>query len=55
VGEGDVGVVDALVDLPERLAVLLRHVPAITLLPRVRSDGTRWPCVVVLQPGRRRQ
>jgi hypothetical protein len=32
-GEGDVGVVDALVGLTELLALLLWHIPTVTILP----------------------
>jgi hypothetical protein len=48
-------VVDALVGLPERLALLLRHLPAVKFLPGTRGDDARWPHDVVLLPGCRRQ
>jgi hypothetical protein len=41
-GEGDIGVVDALVGLAELLALLERHIPAVTLLPGTRNNA-RWP------------
>jgi hypothetical protein len=47
VGDGDIGVVDALVGLLERLTLLLRHVPAVTLGPGA-CDDARWPRDVVL-------
>jgi hypothetical protein len=43
-------VVDALVGLPERLALLLRHLPAVKFLPGTRGDDARWPHDVVLLP-----
>jgi hypothetical protein len=54
VGEGDVEVVDALVCLPERLALLLRHVRAV-MLPWEGRNVARWPRHVILRPGRRRR
>jgi hypothetical protein len=50
VGEGDVGVVDALVCHPERLALLEAHVASI-LLPRwERIDGRPSPHVILEAP-----
>jgi hypothetical protein len=39
VGEGDVGVVDALVALPKRIALLFQHVPTVMLGPGARDDA----------------
>jgi hypothetical protein len=44
-------VVDALVALPELLALLEQHVPVVTLPPRARDD-VRWPPDVVMRPWR---
>jgi hypothetical protein len=52
VKEADIGVVDALVGYLERLALLERHVTAVTL-PRGWSDDARWTRHVILRPGRR--
>jgi hypothetical protein len=51
VGEGDVGVVDALVRPPERLALLEAHVAAI-LLPRWGLIDGRPSPHVILRPRR---
>jgi hypothetical protein len=54
VGEYDVRVIDAFVGLPELLALLERHVPAVTLPPGARDDA-RWPRDIILRPGRWRK
>jgi hypothetical protein len=54
VGEGYVGVVDALVCRPERLALLELHVAPITLPWWGHIDGHPLPHII-LRPGRRRQ
>jgi hypothetical protein len=53
VGEGDVGVVDALVRRPKRLALLEAHVAAISLPRWGLIDGRPLPNVI-LRPRRRR-
>jgi hypothetical protein len=47
-------VVDAPVGLPQLLALLERHVSAVTLPPGARDDA-RWPRQVILWPRRRRK
>jgi hypothetical protein len=54
VGEGDIGVVDALVVVPPLLALLERHVAAVTLPPR-RNDDARRLRQVIVRLGRRRK
>jgi hypothetical protein len=54
VGEGDVGVVDALVCRPERIALLERHVAPIALPRWGRIDGRPSPHII-LRPGHQRQ
>jgi hypothetical protein len=54
VGEPDVRVVDALVGRPKLLALLERHVPAVTV-PLGAHDDAGWPHDVVLRPRRWRK